>query len=404
MTDDPPERAELAEAIGTLEDALGALREELETEHGSTGRDREPTPEELLRIADEVAVPALEATLAANRQTLAITRAAVRAAREERDDRSAARSGSGDVGGTDAREGETGRTGADGTDQGTDAGDTNAGTGADDTDAGTDDATGSESDDSTAVSVEVSTDPDADRSGGRADADRPEEQRTARGSADESGADRPANERAGDRPADLGPAISGVETALGDLQTVLEGSEPPPEGPAREVLEEARTLREEIDRRVQEATEQADRARRTRTPADATRGTDPHATGGPTADATADVGDDTDGDPNGDVDDEGQTSDASGPDSPDGETGVPDGALEDLEDPEPTVDVEAELETIKEEYARRRENLPDWATEDSDGRDGDWNDDQDGDRNDGRDGDRVGGPGRDDPDSDGGSD
>lgn len=267
MTD---ERAELADAIGRLESALGALRSELERPDGESGD--EPSPDELLRIADEVALPAMEATLLANRETLDVTRRAV----------AAARGGAGQA--------------AEKTRQ-------------------------SDADDG-AVEVDV-------------------EIESARDATDD-----------GEPGADLEPAIGRVEAALDDLQTALQGSELPPEGPARDVVRDARSLRREIDDRVREATAEADRARRTRIPVEPAD--EESEDGDGTGDAEAETGD-REGEP--DASGSARSSDAAraAEESPD------------EVEAEPAVDVEAELETIKQEYARRRETLPDWAEEGDDG-------------------------------------
>lgn len=299
VTDD---RAELAEAIGRVETALASLRSELETAaaDGEAGDGEGPPPEELLRIADEVAIPAMEATLLANQRALAATRDAVAAAREA-------------AGVSDPDEAsEEGDPGSD-----PDA--------AIEADAATDDTA---TDDSpTPVEVDVASD------SGRSDA------------APETDTPRDADGR------DLEPAISQVEDALDDLRGALEDTESPVPEPAQEVLHEARSLREEIDWQVADAADRADRARRTQIPVGSQgsgqdgEGDAPDANGDQEADSAAPSNDD--GSPTDDVSRD---------------------ELDELDETDPVVDVEAELETIKREYEQRRETLPDWATDgESDG-------------------------------------
>lgn len=76
MTTDPDD--DLAERVHDLEDTLDALRTELERRDRRPSR-RPPSVREVLRFADEFAIPAAVAVLEANRRMLELVQGAIRA-------------------------------------------------------------------------------------------------------------------------------------------------------------------------------------------------------------------------------------------------------------------------------------------------------------------------------------
>lgn len=82
MADRPQD--DLDTRLDELEETLDALREELRPRRGPLGMPRPPSPREVLRFADEYAIPAGIAVLEAQIRTLELLRGAIRAA--ERDD------------------------------------------------------------------------------------------------------------------------------------------------------------------------------------------------------------------------------------------------------------------------------------------------------------------------------
>ena len=75
---------DLSARIDELEATLSALREELEPARGPMGLPRPPRPRELLRFADEYAIPAAVAALQANIRALELLQAGIRATDPER--------------------------------------------------------------------------------------------------------------------------------------------------------------------------------------------------------------------------------------------------------------------------------------------------------------------------------
>ncbi|MFC7230461.1 hypothetical protein ACFQMM_02120 [Saliphagus sp. GCM10025308] len=94
--DDRNDRDDLAEALRELSATLNALRDELEDDARSRNHRRRqfplrpPTPGELARFGDEVAIPALIATLEANIRALEALRRGLKLARGQRAVRDAA--------------------------------------------------------------------------------------------------------------------------------------------------------------------------------------------------------------------------------------------------------------------------------------------------------------------------
>ncbi|WP_312908124.1 DUF7547 family protein [Natronosalvus caseinilyticus] len=93
---DRTDRDDLADALQELSATLNALRDELEDDARSRNRRRRqfplrpPTPGELVRFGDEVAIPALIATLEANIRALEALRRGLKLARGQRAVRDAA--------------------------------------------------------------------------------------------------------------------------------------------------------------------------------------------------------------------------------------------------------------------------------------------------------------------------
>ena len=77
-------RRELEERIDELEATLEELRAELGPRRGPVGLPRPPRPREVLRFADEYAIPAAVAALEANVRALELLQAGIRASDPER--------------------------------------------------------------------------------------------------------------------------------------------------------------------------------------------------------------------------------------------------------------------------------------------------------------------------------
>ncbi|WP_135822595.1 DUF7547 family protein [Halostella litorea] len=86
MSDATPDD-EFARAAGDLADSLRELRGDVEPRRGPLGLPRPPRPDELLRFADEAAIPALVAVLEANVRALEALQRAIRLARRGEDAR-----------------------------------------------------------------------------------------------------------------------------------------------------------------------------------------------------------------------------------------------------------------------------------------------------------------------------
>lgn len=78
---------DLADRIEALEETLDDLRAELRPQRGPLGLPRPPSPRQVLRFADEYAIPAGIAVLEANIRTLELLRGAIRAAERGEDAR-----------------------------------------------------------------------------------------------------------------------------------------------------------------------------------------------------------------------------------------------------------------------------------------------------------------------------
>lgn len=343
------EHEDLGAAVADLEEALSALRSDLERD--ADAPEGELPPAERLRIVTEVAIPTLEGLLAANLRTLEATRTAVRSVQEE----------------------------------------TAAGAEADALDG------------SNAGADESSTDASGSRS---SDADRP-------------GADRPGAGR-GDRQ--QGDAADRVDAAVEEVRSALDGSTIPEDAPGRDLLQEAQDLRAEIGSEADDASDAADRSDRTEIPI------------GESDDSAADADGRSDDDRSHGADS--RLDDDPGPDAggrPDDDPAHGADDRPDASEPQrtagsnPDVDVDAELETIKQQVEHGGD-LPSWSSDQSDGEwtfddddepedsgagdrgaDGDANGSAEVDTNGGPDDDTAGDPG-DDPsggaedDADGGAD
>ncbi|SEG52043.1 DUF7547 family protein [Halobellus limi] len=140
-------------------------------------------------------------------------------------------------------------------------------------------------------------------------------------------------------------AVTGVERALSELQTALSESELPEDEPARDLLEDARRLSEEVSERLAEASGERERGRSGSRRASNAGGTpggrsaaDASGGSGPVEIEVTDAG----------LGAEDETTDEEGDDGSDSgrrDDGVADDA--------PEVDVEAELASIKEEVEPR---------------------------------------------------
>lgn len=173
-----------------------------------------------------------------------------------------------------------------------------------------------------------------------------------------SDADRPGEGR-GDRP--HGNAGDRVDAAVEEVHSALDGSTIPEDAPGRDLLQEAQDLRAEIGNEVDDASDAADRSDRTEIPigesddslADADGQSDDDrahdAAGLLDDDPAPDAGGRPDDDPARDADDR---PDASEPQRTAGSN--------------PDVDVDAELETIKQQVEHRGD-LPSWSSDQSDG-------------------------------------
>lgn len=145
---------------------------------------------------------------------------------------------------------------------------------------------------------------------------------------------RDRRERSGDTAARVGSlgrtTVDRVDTALSELTAALEGE--PPEGEARDLLTEARSLREEVDRRIREA----ERDGREGTRGRRTVGTDTHRR---KPDGVHEIPVTAEGAPSP------ETEDVDAPTEGGSET---------------SVDVDAELESIREEVEEERERSANW--------------------------------------------
>jgi len=86
MSDATPDD-ELARAASDLADSLRELRDDVAPRRGPLGLPRPPRPDEVLRFADEAAIPALVAILKANVRALEALQRAIRLARRGEDAR-----------------------------------------------------------------------------------------------------------------------------------------------------------------------------------------------------------------------------------------------------------------------------------------------------------------------------
>ena len=159
-----------------------------------------------------------------------------------------------------------------------------------------------------------------------------------------------ATQTAGERADDLRRStLSGLDTVLAELQRAASDGDLPTDDRARELLSEARELRDDVDRRLRDAGDDLERR---------------------STDATDTVRIDIeDGDPRD------ETSD-------------------DEPEPDPSVDVDAELETLKDQYGR------DDGAGDTDGDDSDATDSSGSDATDGSDSDTTDGAAADDDSDD----
>ena len=139
--------------------------------------------------------------------------------------------------------------------------------------------------------------------------------------------------------------VDRVDSALSELTAALEGE--PPEGEARDLLAEARALREEVDDRIRTA--EANSRRDRRTGAAATGHRDERRTGAHDIPVVAE------GDPS--------------PDTEDIDAPTTDGATA-MDTEARTVDVDAELESIKEAVEDERERSAAWQPDGSPAEDG----------------------------------
>jgi small-conductance mechanosensitive channel len=130
--------------------------------------------------------------------------------------------------------------------------------------------------------------------------------------ADKERAVREGSKEARDRATDLGvETVDRLDSALSDLQRAIEDGPLPDDEDARDVLSEARSLRDRLDERVRDATEQADAARN----------------GGSATEIDINSDEESEAD-----------EDVSADEVPDDE------------DEDPPVDVDSELEYLKDEY------------------------------------------------------
>ncbi|SEV95546.1 DUF7547 family protein [Natrinema salifodinae] len=161
-----------------------------------------------------------------------------------------------------------------------------------------------------------------------------------------------AADATGERASELRETtLAQLETVLSELQRAATEGGLPADDRARDLLSEARELRDDVDRRLRDATDRETGTRSTATDRSAAAGDDP---------VEIDI---EDGAP------------------PDSDTDAATGADDDT-DPDPSVDVDAELETLRDRYG------PDEDTaEDEPGDSSERTGDDDDDSNDGGDGD-----------------
>jgi hypothetical protein len=148
--------------------------------------------------------------------------------------------------------------------------------------------------------------------------------------------------------------VDRVDAALSELTAALEGE--PPEGEARDLLEEAQALRAEVDERLRtaDAARRDERRERLGRPRSEPR-TDRASAGRSSADASHDIP----------VSSEGESPRAPEADT----TGTTD--TTDTQDDDPvTIDVDAELESIREEVEDERERSASWSPNSGEGRAG----------------------------------
>lgn len=162
---------------------------------------------------------------------------------------------------------------------------------------------------------------------------------------------RDRRERSGDTAARVGSlgrtTVDRVDTALSELTAALEGE--PPEGEARDLLTEAKSLREEVDRRIREAERDGRGGGRRRRPVEAD-------TARRASDGVHEIPVTAEGAPTPDTEDvDAPTADES----------------------EASVDVDAELESIREEVEEERERSANWEPGAGDAGDGDDGTDRD---------------------------
>ena len=138
---------------------------------------------------------------------------------------------------------------------------------------------------------------------------------------------RTATDRATELSADT---VDRVDEALSDLQQAIEDGPLPDNETARDVLTQARSLRNQLDERVRDASRRADEARDAASTTDVDVSTDGVDT------ATASGSDDV------------QAADTTG--TEDGKTAAVDGSNESEETDESAVDVDSELEYLKDKY------------------------------------------------------
>ena len=138
--------------------------------------------------------------------------------------------------------------------------------------------------------------------------------------------------------------VDRVDTALSELTAALEGE--PPEGEARDLLTEAQSLREEVDRRIREAERDGRGGTGRRRPVEA----------------------DSDGRESADVHEIPVTAEgAPTPDSEDVDAPTVDDGQSPADESQSSVDVDAELESIREEVEEERERSANWEPGTDDG-------------------------------------
>jgi len=161
--------------------------------------------------------------------------------------------------------------------------------------------------------------------------------------------------------------VDRVDAALSELTAALEGE--PPEGEARDLLDEARALRAEVDERLRtaESARRDERRERLGRPRSAAR-TGRAGAVGPSDDESHDIPVSSEGESPADTEDD--NADRT-----------------DTEDVDPvTIDVDAELESIREEVEDERERSASWSPDGGESN----GDEQSGRREEGEDGDGGG--------------